>query len=155
LIAVAVLELSYCFDCADGMLARHRQTASKAGHLFDFFTDELKAVLLVAALAVRLHFTGGMGIDATAWPAGSAGFLFGGIAGTPIVASALPPTTFVRPPEISGRPATVEAHYETVENAPATSPVARAAASITAFLRFLNHYPSHIWLFAAFAKLDV
>ena len=44
LAAVAVLELSYCFDCADGMLARFKKLASKTGHLFDFFTDELKAV---------------------------------------------------------------------------------------------------------------
>src|SRR6266487_4693926 len=57
LAAVLVLEISYCFDCADGMLARHRQVASKAGHLFDFFTDELKAELLVAALALRLYRT--------------------------------------------------------------------------------------------------
>src|SRR5262245_12267662 len=51
LVAVAVLELSYCFDCVDGMLARYKKIASKEGHLFDFFTDELKAVLLVAVLA--------------------------------------------------------------------------------------------------------
>ena len=29
LLAIAVLEVSYCFDCADGMLARHRKVASK------------------------------------------------------------------------------------------------------------------------------
>src|SRR6202046_4881187 len=65
LAAVAVLELSYCFDCADGMLARFKKLASKTGHLFDFFTDELKAVLLVASLGVRLYRTGGYGLDAT------------------------------------------------------------------------------------------
>src|SRR3954469_8200616 len=103
LLAIAVLETSYCFDCADGMLARHRKTASKAGHLFDFFTDELKAVLLVAALAVRLYRTGGLGLDATLWPSDAPGFLLGGIAGTVIVASAISLTNFVRHPEISGR----------------------------------------------------
>src|SRR5687768_6333436 len=46
LIAVGVLELSYCLDCVDGMLARYTKIASKEGHLFDFFTDEIKAVLL-------------------------------------------------------------------------------------------------------------
>jgi phosphatidylserine synthase len=154
LLAIAVLEVSYCFDCADGMLARHRQTASKAGHLFDFFTDELKAVLLVSMLGVRLYRTGGLGIDATRWPPGFPGFLLGGVAGTVIVASAISLTNFVRHPEISGRPATVEAHYETVERSAPTSVVARAAAAFTTFLRFLNHYPSHIWLFAAFDRLD-
>jgi phosphatidylserine synthase len=154
LLAVGVLELSYCFDCADGMLARHRKIASKAGHLFDFFTDELKAVLLVSALALRLYRTGGTGLDATRWPAGSPGFLVGGIAGTLVVASAISLTNFVRHPEISGRPATVEAHYETVEQRTTSSLVGKAAQSVTTFLRFLNHYPSHIWLFAALDRLD-
>src|SRR5579864_8572416 len=31
LAAVALVELSYCLDCADGMLARFKQLASKAG----------------------------------------------------------------------------------------------------------------------------
>src|SRR5262249_15015435 len=35
IIAIFVLELSYLFDCADGMLARHKKLASKQGHLFD------------------------------------------------------------------------------------------------------------------------
>src|SRR5579859_2305514 len=61
LIAVAVLEISYCLDCVDGMLARFKGLASKAGHLFDFFTDELKALLLVAALSVRAWRIGGVG----------------------------------------------------------------------------------------------
>jgi phosphatidylserine synthase len=155
LVAITVLEVSYCFDCADGMLARHRKTASKAGHLFDFFTDELKAVLLVSALAVRLYRTGGLGLDGAGWPPGVPGFLHGGIAGAVIVASAISLTNFVRHPEISGRPQTVEAHYDTVETITPSSLVARAAAGVTTFLRFLNHYPSHIWLFAAFDRLDV
>ncbi len=46
-VAAILLEVSYCFDCVDGMLARHKRVASTVGHLFDFFTDELKAVLLV------------------------------------------------------------------------------------------------------------
>jgi phosphatidylglycerophosphate synthase len=155
LLAVAVLELSYCFDCADGMLARHRKSASKAGHLFDFFTDELKAVLLVSAVALRLYRTGGLGLDATPWPAGAPGFLVGGIVGTLVVASAISLTNFVRHPEISGRPAAVEAHYETVEQRVPSSFVGKAAQAVTTFLRFLNHYPSHIWIFAAMDRLDV
>src|SRR3954471_9131507 len=60
-VAILVLELSYLFDCADGMLARHKKIASKEGHLFDFFTDELKAVLLCGALAIRFFYAGGQG----------------------------------------------------------------------------------------------
>src|SRR5450432_2605327 len=87
LIAVAVLEVSYCFDCADGMLARFKKLASKTGHLFDFFTDELKAVLLVAALAVRSWRQGGLGIDARVWAPGDERFLLAGIVGVLVVAS--------------------------------------------------------------------
>jgi phosphatidylglycerophosphate synthase len=155
LIAIAVLEVSYCFDCADGMLARHRKTASKAGHLFDFFTDELKAELLVAALALRLYRTGGVGWDATPWPPQDSAFLVAGIAGAVIVASAISLTNFVRRPELSGRETTVEAHYDTVEKVVPASPLAKLAGWLATFLRFLNHYPSHIWLFAAFGRLDV
>jgi hypothetical protein len=155
LLAVLVLEVSYCFDCADGMLARHRKAASKAGHLFDFFTDELKAELLVAVLAVRFYRTGGLGLDGELWRVGSPGFLLAGIAGAVIVASAISLTNFVRRPELSGRETTVEAHYETADDAASTSAASRVRARVTQFLRFLNHYPSHIWLFAAFGRLDV
>ena len=39
--AVVVFELSYVLDCADGMLARWRGTASPVGHVLDFLMDEL------------------------------------------------------------------------------------------------------------------
>jgi len=154
-VAIAVLELSYCLDCADGMLARFKKIASKAGHLFDFFTDELKAVLLVSVLSVRLFRTGGFGIDGSVWAPGDSRFLLAGIAGTVIVASAISLTNFVRRPELSGREATVEAHYETVEEVKAKSLVGRFAQLVTALLRFLNHYPSHIWVFALVGRFDV
>jgi phosphatidylglycerophosphate synthase len=149
LAAVAVLEVSYCFDCADGMLARYKKLASKAGHAFDFFTDELKAVLLVGALAVRAWRAGGYGLDALPWEAGDARFLLAGVAGVAVIASAISLTNFVRSPVVSGREATVEAHYETVERK--TSP----GGLVATFLRFLNHYPSHLWLWALAGRMDV
>lgn len=155
LVAVFVLELSYCLDCVDGMLARHKKIASKAGHLFDFFTDEIKAVLLAAALPIRFWRTGALGIDGEAWPAGDVAFLFAAIAGAIILASATSLTNFVRRPEVSGRETTVEAHYETATAAKPTSLAGRAGHLVTTFLRFLNHYPSHIWLFALLGRLDV
>jgi hypothetical protein len=154
-VGVAVLEASYCLDCADGMLARFKKIASKEGHLFDFFADELKAVLLVGALGVRLWRTGGWGIDASAWPPSDARFLVGAIAGTIVLSSAISLTNFVRRPELSGRETTVEAHYETVEEKKPTSTVGRLGQLVTTFLRFLNHYPSHIWIFALVDRLDV
>jgi phosphatidylglycerophosphate synthase len=155
ILAIGVLEASYCLDCVDGMLARHKKIASKEGHLFDFFTDELKALLLAAVLGIRLWRTGGFGIDGQMWPAASPYFLIAGIAGAVVVASAVSLTNFVRRPELSGRETTVEAHYEANVEKKATSMVGRVAQLVTSFLRFLNHYPSHIWIFAFAGRLDV
>jgi hypothetical protein len=155
LLAVLVLEASYCLDCVDGMLARYKKIASKEGHLFDFFTDEMKAILLATALPIRFWRTGGLGLDGQAWAPGSPGFLLAASAGAVIIASATSLTNFVRRPELSGRATTVEAHYETVEAATPTSAIGKAANLVTTFLRFLNHYPSHIWLFALVGRLDV
>lgn len=156
-LAVLVIELSYLLDCADGMLARHRGTASKSGHLFDFFTDELKALLLAGGVAVHLWRSGGYGPWLAHWPAGFDGFLLGGIAAVVIIASATSLTNFVRRPEISGVETPVEAHYEAHGDAPATSassPLRRLVALSLTLLRFLGHYPSHLWLFAALGRLD-
>ena len=153
LVAVAVLEVSYCFDCADGMLARFKNLASKVGHLFDFFTDEIKAVLLTGALALRAWRVGGLGIDGRPWAARDPRFLLAGIAAVGIVASALSLTNFVRRPEISGRETTVEAFYESA-GAKAPSGTARLGSLVGIFLRWLNHYPSHLWLWALWGHLD-
>jgi hypothetical protein len=148
LAAVAVLELSYCFDCADGMLARWKKLASKSGHLFDFFTDELKAVLLAGSLAVRLWRMGGLGYDGATWGAGDARSLLGGVVAVTAIASAISLTNFVRSPEVSGKAVTVEAHYETVEQK------RTPGALVATFLRFLNHYPSHIWVWALAGQMN-
>lgn len=154
IIAIAVLELSYLFDCADGMLARHKKIASKEGHLFDFFTDELKATLLVAALGVRLYRGGGFGPDLVLREAGSPMFLLAGLAGTVVIASAISLTNFLRRPELTGKDTPIEAHYETVGKATRQGPVQWVAWGVTTFLRFLNHYPSHLWLIALLGRLD-
>jgi hypothetical protein len=154
-IALSVLELSYLFDCADGMLARHKKLASKEGHLFDFFTDELKATLLTAALALRLYRSGGYGLDLRLHEPGDALFLVAGVAAVVVVASAISLTNFVRRPELSGKETTVEAYYETVSEGGGGPPAQRLIAKVTALLRFLNHYPSHLWAFALAGRLDV
>jgi phosphatidylglycerophosphate synthase len=155
-IAVLTLELSYLFDCADGMLARHKRLASQEGHLFDFFTDELKATLLVGALALRLYRGGGYAADLTPRGPQDPLFLIAGIVALGVVASALSLTNFVRRPELTGKETPVEAHYETVERpAQERTPVQQAAGAVTTFLRFFNHYPSHIWLLALLGRLDL
>ncbi len=151
LIGVLVLEIAYLFDCADGMLARYKKLASPTGHLFDFFVDEQKAVLLVAVVGIHLHRRGGLGLDATTWPAGAPGFLVAAAVGAVIVASAIGLTNFVRRPELSGEATKTEAHYETHGVGKPKS----IGALVMTFLRFLNHYPSHIWIFALAGRLDV
>ena len=151
-IGLLFLELSYLFDCADGMLARHKKLASKEGHLFDFFTDELKATLLTGALALRLYGGGGYGIDLGYREPHDPLFLVVGIVSVGVVASAISLTNFIRRPELTGKETPVEAHYETVDHAATQrSPM----EMVTTFLRFLNHYPSHLWLFALVGRLDV
>ena len=156
-VAVLVLEVSYLFDCADGMLARHKKIASTEGHLFDFFTDELKAVLLVGALGVRLYRGGGYGLDLGFHEPSTPMFLMAGLAGVIVVSSGISLTNFIRRPELTGKETPVEAHYETVEQATDTdrTPAQQAATAVTTFLRFLNHYPSHLWLFALVGRLDL
>ncbi|MBK9261628.1 MAG: CDP-alcohol phosphatidyltransferase family protein [Polyangiaceae bacterium] len=151
LVAILVLEVAYLFDCADGMLARYKKLASPTGHLFDFFVDEQKAVLLVAVLGIHLYRKGGFGIDGALWTPGSPGFLFAAALGAVIVASAIGLTNFVRRPELSGEATKTEAHYETHAQARPAS----IGALVMTFLRFLNHYPSHIWIFALADRLDV
>lgn len=155
LVAVAIIEASYVLDCVDGMLARFKKIASKEGHLFDFFADEMKALLLVAALGVRLWLTGGIGIDGSRWPERDPRFLIAGIVGTLVLAAGLALTNFVRRPELSGQETTVEAHYESQQEKKPASIVGRVAKLIFDLLRFLNHYPSHIFIFAATARFDV
>lgn len=155
IIGIAVIEASYCLDCVDGMLARFKKIASKEGHLFDFFTDELKATLLVSFMGVRLFRTGGLGLDGTTWAPNDYRFLVASVTGTVIIASAISMTNFLRRPEVSGRETTVEAHYETVQEEKPKSLVGKIAGLVTTFLRFLNHYPSHIWAFAIAGRLEV
>lgn len=153
LIAIGVLELSYLLDCCDGMLARHKKIASKEGHLFDFFTDEIKAVLLVAALGIRAYHFGGLGPSLQPWR--GEWFLLTTVAGVAVISSATSLTNFVRRPELTGKETPVEAHYETVQAQKPRSLVGKAANLVMMLLRFLNHYPSHIYFFALAGHLEL
>ena len=155
LLAVGLIELSYCFDCVDGMLARHKKIASKTGHLFDFFTDESKALMLVAATSIRLFRTGGFGGDGRVWAALDFRFLLAGIVFVFVVASATSLTNFVRRPELSGREQQVEAHYETAPPAGPKSLAGQAGSVVFGALRLVTHYPSHIVIVAALGRFDV
>ncbi len=134
--AVVVFELSYVLDCADGMLARFRQTASTGGHLLDFLMDELKAFVLLGAAAVRLFRFGAPWFGPKP---GSPALLMLGIAGLVCLASGIALTTFQRRPEIAGKPADSPNVV-----APRRSLVGRAVGLVERVAKLLIHYPSYI-----------
>ena len=81
-----LFEVSFVLDCADGQLARLRKMTSPLGHLLDFLMDEIKAMLIFAAIALRLYRGSGDDI-----------YLLAGLAGLLALASGLR-RDFVYPP---------------------------------------------------------
>ncbi len=143
----AIIELSYVLDCADGQLARLKGTSSPVGAHLDFLMDELKAFVLIAAIAIRLWL-----------PAHDQRWLLEGIAGLVIVAGAISLTTFVRRPEYAAATGAVvsQGTGDYGEGfAQKAAPARRSPlALIEAVGRFINHYPSHIWLIALVNRID-
>jgi hypothetical protein len=137
-IAMAVYELSYVLDCADGMLARHRGGGSPQGHLLDFLMDEIKAFVMLAAVAVRLWLDHGR--DPT--------FLLLGLLGVVALASGVGLTTFLRRPEIAPPAAPPQASPSSV------SAVRRVVGWVEAIARQIMHYPTYIWLAAALGRME-
>ena len=132
-IAIAVYEASYVLDCADGMLARWRGIQSTPGHLLDFLMDEIKAFVVLGAVAVRLFQ------ERDHDPK----FLLLGIGGLVALASGIALTTFLRRPEIVVPP------DEGVAKA-RPSLLKRVVGIVERGAKFLIHYPSYI-LYAALA----
>jgi phosphatidylglycerophosphate synthase len=138
ILAVVVFELSYVLDCADGMLARWRGTASPVGHLLDFLMDELKAFLLLAAVAVRLFREHG-----------DVRFLLLGLFGLVVLASGIALTTFVRRPEVMGPLPTDGVP------APSRSPLRRVVGLVESGAKFLIHYPSYLLYVALIGRIEL
>ncbi|MFW5968280.1 MAG: CDP-alcohol phosphatidyltransferase family protein [Persicimonas sp.] len=139
LVAAAILQFAYLLDCADGQLARLEGMTSEVGAHLDFLIDEIKALLLVGAFAVRLW-----------WIEGEVIWLFVGIAGVALVSMATSLTNFVRRPAYAGR------EIEPGESArrtggPPEGLVPRALWAIQSLASWLVHYPS--W-FVYLALLD-
>src|SRR5687767_4625850 len=88
-VAALVFEFSFVLDCADGQLARLRKIASPLGHLLDFLMDELKAMFMFGAVAIRL------------WQeTQDERLLVIGLAGLFCLAAGLSLTSFLRRPEL-------------------------------------------------------
>ena len=140
--AAAVFELSFVLDCADGQLARLRRTASPLGHLLDFLMDELKAMMLLACVTVRL------------WAErGDERFLLIGLGGLFCLASGISLTSFMRRPEYGARPPTADG--QPAELTARRGAVGRALHAVEWAARFVVHYPQYLWLCAVFDRIDV
>lgn len=145
--AVVVFELSYVLDCADGMLARFRGTASPVGHLLDFLMDELKAFLLLAAVAVRLYLE-----------QRDVRFLLLGLFGLVALASGIALTTFMRRPEVVGEASTGAASAASGASGASgasKSLVSRVIGLIESGAKFLIHYPSYLLYVALVGRIEL
>ncbi len=146
LAAALVFEFSFVLDCADGQLARLRGIASPIGHLLDFLMDEMKAMLVIGSLAVRL------------WgESGDVRLLLAGLVGLFFLAAGISLTTFIRRPEYSPPAAPAAGLPAGAEAAPpkGKSPIAKALGLVEWVARFFVHYPQYIWLCAALGRMDV
>jgi phosphatidylglycerophosphate synthase len=142
LAAVVVFEISFILDCADGQLARLRGRASVLGHLLDFLTDEIKAMLLYGCVGVHL------------WRfSGDERYLVAGIAGMFFLASGIALTSFIRRPEYGAPPPTADGQPAVIQRR-----LGLVGMSITLLehaARVVVHYPSYILLLAAIDRIDI
>jgi phosphatidylglycerophosphate synthase len=143
LAGVALVEVSYVFDCADGQLARLTKRSSPVGALLDFLMDELKAYLLVAGIALRWWLHDGGGVAA----------LLYGLGTLVIIGSALALTKFVRTPEYAQATGTKPLAHGEASGAASqrTSPL----WPVQAVARLISQYPTTLPFFAAANRLDV
>ncbi len=141
LVAALIVHLSYLFDCADGQLARIKGMTSEVGAYLDFLIDELKALLLVAALTIRMWF-----VD------GEVYWLFLGMGALFLVATATSLTNFVRRPEYAGRQ--IGPGESAKKTAMPPSLVGKLIWAAMGVARYFVHYPSWI-IWAAIAGFFV
>jgi phosphatidylglycerophosphate synthase len=140
--AIALVELSFVLDCADGQLARLRRTASPLGHQLDFLMDEIKAMLLFACVAVRV------------WrDHGDPRVLVVGLAGLFLLATGIGLTSFTRRPEYGAKAATEDG--QPAEVGGRSGAIGAVVNLVEWSARFVVHYPQYIWLCAALDRIDL
>ena len=142
-IAALVFELSFVLDCVDGQLARVRKLASPLGHLLDFLMDELKAMLLLGCVTIRL------------WQErpGDPWLLVVGLAAVFCVASGLMLTSFMRRPEYGAKPPTADG--QPAEVGGRRGALGLVLSGLEWCARFVVHYPQYLWLCAAANRMEL
>jgi phosphatidylglycerophosphate synthase len=144
LAAGLILQAAYVVDCADGQLARLTRRTSPVGALLDFMLDEVKAYMVVSAVAVRLWWVHGF----------DARFLLIGLGGLFAAATGITLTTFTRRPEYreaTGAPPLPPAEERGSHAPKSISPL----ALIEALGRLALHYPSWFLIVCAFDRLEL
>lgn len=142
-LGVLGIELAYILDCVDGQLARVTGRTSAVGGELDFLMDELKAYLLVAAIAARWHLHDGGGTWA----------LFVGLATLVVIGAALSLTRFVRTPEYAAATGTERQRHG--QSAAAARQRRSPLWPIEMAARLISQYPASLPVFAAVDRLDV
>lgn len=141
-VAALLFELSFVLDCVDGQLARLRKVASPIGHLLDFLMDELKAMFILGAVAVRL------------WQeTGDERILVIGIAALFCLAAGLSLTSFLRRPELGAKPITADG--QPAELGGRRGPLGTVVSGFEFASRVVVHYPQYIWICAVFDRMDI
>lgn len=142
LAAVVVFEISFILDCADGQLARLRGRASVLGHLLDFLTDEIKAMLVYGCASVHL------------WRfSGDQRYLVIGVAGMFFLASGIALTSFTRRPEYGAKPPTADGQPAEIRRR--RGPVGMTVTLLEHAARVVVHYPSYILILAVLGRIDI
>ena len=140
-VAAVVFEFSFVLDCADGQLARLKQVASPLGHLLDFLMDELKAMLLIGCVTIRL------------WrDTADDRLLIVGLGALFCLAAGISLTSFMRRPEYGAKPPTEDGQPAEVTR---RGGVGIAITGVEWAARFVVHYPQYIWACAIANRIDV
>lgn len=142
--AVIVFEISFIFDCSDGQLSRIRGTSSALGHYLDFLMDELKALMIFGAVSIRLYQYSELAPSVVVPVAIGAMFCLGG---------GLMMTSFTRRAEYGAKPPTRDG--QPAEMAVRQGLFGKLISLLEHTGRFIVHYPSYIWLCAAFDRMDI
>lgn len=151
-VGVVLVELAYAFEKAGGMLARARGEGSAVQRLLELMISEMKAFLVLAAV-----------VTGAFQHRGRIETLIVGLAGVVCLASRIVMSTFLQRPELFTAVATEAAPPVDESEPPIALPslaprpgllrhLARAADAVG---RFFIHYPSYLWLAAAFGDSRV
>ncbi len=142
-VAALIFELSFVLDCVDGMLARLRKLASPLGHLLDFLNDEIKAMFLYGAVAIRVWQDHG----------GDDRILLVALGGMFALASGIALTSFTRRPEYGAKQWTEDG--QPAEVGGRRGPIGLVLSALEAASRVVVHYPQYFWLCAAVNRIDI